>query len=411
MNIPDAIAQATSNQLLASGLVLGLVGTLVAALRNVPQKLLVLIKDQVSIGAEIRDEGVFAAYAEWLAAQPYGARCRRFSATLSSGNGAPLVFAPGRGHHVFRYQGRVFWLERSKEEAPPIEGAKALGREYMMLRVWGRNPEPVRAMLDGAVEFARSRREGKCVVYANDGWGRWDECGISDGRPLPSVILRAGLREEIVADVEMFRASSGRYRELGIPHRRVYLFHGPPRTGKSSIIAAIASHLSAPMYILSLSAPRMTDDHLLTMMRSTAPGACILIEDVDAAWTKRVAGDGTASAVTFSGLLNAIDGVGAQQGRAIFMTTNHRERLEPALLERVDMDREITYCDHDQLRRMFLRFFPEEPALASQFADLRRGEEIAPCAVQRHLMLHWDDAYAAAGTGIETPIEQEEALS
>lgn len=38
------------------------------------------------------------------------------------------------------------------------------------------------------------------------------------------------------------------------------------------------------------------------------------------------------SGVTFSGLLNAIDGVASQEGRLFFMTTNHIEKLDPALI-------------------------------------------------------------------------------
>ena len=39
--------------------------------------------------------------------------------------------------------------------------------------------------------------------------------------------------------------------------------------------------------------------------------------------------------VTLSGLLNAIDGVGAQEGRLLFMTTNYVERLDEALIRQV----------------------------------------------------------------------------
>jgi mitochondrial chaperone BCS1 len=35
--------------------------------------------------------------------------------------------------------------------------------------------------------------------------------------------------------------------------------------------------------------------------------------------------------VTFSGLLNALDGVRSQEGRILVMTTNHIEKLDPAL--------------------------------------------------------------------------------
>ena len=36
--------------------------------------------------------------------------------------------------------------------------------------------------------------------------------------------------------------------------------------------------------------------------------------------------------VSFSGLLNALDGVRSQEGRILFMSTNHIEKLDPALL-------------------------------------------------------------------------------
>jgi chaperone BCS1 len=50
---------------------------------------------------------------------------------------------------------------------------------------------------------------------------------------------------------------------------------------------------------------------------------CIsLLEDIDAAFNQRVKGNTTsANNITFSGLLNAIDGVAAQEGRILCMTT------------------------------------------------------------------------------------------
>jgi chaperone BCS1 len=36
--------------------------------------------------------------------------------------------------------------------------------------------------------------------------------------------------------------------------------------------------------------------------------------------------------VTLSGLLNALDGVGSQEGRLLIMTTNYIERLDDALI-------------------------------------------------------------------------------
>ena len=64
--------------------------------------------------------------------------------------------------------------------------------------------------------------------------------------------------------------------------------------------------------------------------------------------------------VTFSGLLNAVDGVASQEGRLLFLTTNHIERLDPALIRpgRCDVHVKFDYATHDQIQRMFTAFFP-----------------------------------------------------
>ena len=66
----------------------------------------------------------------------------------------------------------------------------------------------------------------------------------------------------------------------------------------------------------------------------------LLIEDVDCVFkTERTTTDQTG--VTLSGLLNALDGVSSREGRVLFLTTNHPERLDAALVRpgRVDEDR------------------------------------------------------------------------
>ncbi|OQV24055.1 putative Mitochondrial chaperone BCS1 [Hypsibius exemplaris] len=62
--------------------------------------------------------------------------------------------------------------------------------------------------------------------------------------------------------------------------------------------------------------------------------------------------------LTFSGLLNALDGVASSEGRILFMTTNYVDRLDPALIRpgRVDKRQYIGYADESQVERMFRRF-------------------------------------------------------
>jgi hypothetical protein len=65
--------------------------------------------------------------------------------------------------------------------------------------------------------------------------------------------------------------------------------------------------------------------------------------------------------VTFSGLLNALDGVMAGEERLVFMTTNHIERLDPALIRpgRVDVMHRLGPATPAQIRRLYQMFYPK----------------------------------------------------
>jgi chaperone BCS1 len=98
--------------------------------------------------------------------------------------------------------------------------------------------------------------------------------------------------------------------------------------------------------------------------------------------------------VTFSGLLNALDGVASSEGRIVFMTTNYLERLDPALIRpgRVDMKEYIGHCTRYQLEQMYRRFYngPDVDTCAKQFADnvLSEKKNVSPAAIQGYFMIH-----------------------
>lgn len=74
----------------------------------------------------------------------------------------------------------------------------------------------------------------------------------------------------------------------------------------------------------------------------------MLLEDVDAIFVDRMSTklSHKEKSVSFSGLLNAIDGVRSTDGRILFMTTNHKEKLDPALLRpgRADVHMKLDYA-------------------------------------------------------------------
>ncbi len=154
---------------------------------------------------------------------------------------------------------------------------------------------------------------------------------------------------------------------MGIPYKRSYLFFGPPGTGKSSFVQAIASVIKYSICFVNCS-DKINDFNFNNLLNTAPQKSMILIEDVDSIFSERKNVDRN-NQLTFSGFLNAIDGVRSQEGRLIFMTTNFKERLDPALLRpgRVDQAYEISYASLYQIEKLCYRFFKDE-ALAKKFA-------------------------------------------
>ena len=138
-------------------------------------------------------------------------------------------------------------------------------------------------------------------------------------------------------------------------------------------------------------------------LASDCASPSVLTQDVDAAFVQREASDRRATHVTFSGLLNALDGVAAGEERILFMTTNHLDRLDPALIRpgRVDVTHNIGAASPSQLRRMFLKFFPSEHDRAQSFVAALAGTDLSMALLQSFFMLYRDSAEHASGAAHE----------
>ena len=168
-------------------------------------------------------------------------------------------------------------------------------------------------------------------------------------------------------DIQDFIDSEDWYKEMGIPYKRSYLLYGPPGTGKSSFAQALAGEIKFSICFVNCS-DKINDFQFNSLLNQAPQKSIILIEDVDSIFSERKNTEKN-NTLTFSGFLNAIDGVRSQEGRIIVMTTNYRERLDPALLRpgRVDEMFEINYSSHFQMEKLCFRFF-KDAELAKKFA-------------------------------------------
>lgn len=391
----NALVAYLQTDLFKGGFALGVAGAIAAMAARLPALARFLVESHLITTLTVDSRSaLFDAVVAWLADHPYSRRCRRLTATRSRReDGDRVLLSPAEGTHLL-WRGRtLLWVRRERERDG---GRRAAGLreplETITLRALSRD----RGVLTGLVIDAE-RRFGdtdpdRLTVHGADDYGDWDERARIRRRPLQSVILADGVAEDLLADARTFLASEPWYAERGIPWRRGYLLHGPPGTGKTSIIKALASELSLDLSMLTLASERLDDQHLCALMGSAPPRSLLLLEDVDAVFRGREAGE-AAKGVTFSGLLNAIDGVLSQEGHMLFLTTNHLERLDPALIRpgRVDWQREIGLAQGEQVARLFRAFYPQRADLAIEFVVALRGRAIAPAAVQGHFLRHRGD--------------------
>lgn len=158
--------------------------------------------------------------------------------------------------------------------------------------------------------------------------------------------LDSELKKMIIKDLDIFRNGKEYYRRVGRVWKRGYLLFGPPGTGKSNLIASMANHLKFDIYHLDLTDIQFSSD--LQFLLLTMPSRSMLvIEDNDCSVelqnresSKILATNQGDNRVTLSGLLNFIDGLWSWcgEGRIILFSTNHKEKLDPALLRPGRMD-------------------------------------------------------------------------
>lgn len=194
------------------------------------------------------------------------------------------------------------------------------------------------------------------TIYENNG-GHWNTTKTKKARKLESVVFEKEFIDSILSDIEEFISSEEWYQEMGIPYKRSYLLFGPPGTGKSSLAQALAGHYKFSICCLNCS-DNINDFSLNSLLNRAPKKAIVLLEDVDSIFAERKSVE-KVNTLTFSGFLNAIDGVRSQEGRIIIMTTNYKERLDPALLRpgRTDEAFEIKLASKFQIEKLCERFF------------------------------------------------------
>jgi len=283
--------------------------------------------------------------------------------------------------------------------------------------------EPLTRFCDDLIARADVTSNAKFKIFRwHVQYSYWRKAETASARPVESVVLPMAMKDKLVDDLSEFVSPSTKawYIEHGVPYKRSYLLHGSPGAGKTSLIQALAGRFKRNVcYLSSLSHPEMTDDGLKTAVQRLPPRSLVVLEDVDTLFGDgRRKRDGDKSALTFSGVLNALDGVGASSGQVFILTTNHRERLDPALIRngRVDVHIEFTDATPEQMRLLFSQYYRSAAtSLADKFADnlvelLGSGRTVSMACLQHYFIMKRKKTAEDAAADVQLIIDEMMAM-
>ncbi|KAK9097417.1 hypothetical protein Sjap_022914 [Stephania japonica] len=250
----------------------------------------------------------------------------------------------------------------------------------------------------------------------NENGRLWSSVPFTHPSTFDTVAMDPDLKNEIKSDLMKFVTKQEFYSRVGRAWKRGYLLYGPPGTGKTTLIAAIANFLKFDIYDLELTAVR-SNSQLRKLLISTSDKSVIIVEDIDCSLDlsqrknnnknneiniemkenyehhqdgadedyKRAL-ESFSSKVSLSGVLNFVDGLWSSCGgeRLMIFTTNHKEKLDQALLRPGRMDKHIhlSYCEISAFKILMKNYLGiEEHELVREVEELLPNVEMTPAEI------------------------------
>ncbi|XP_059670817.1 AAA-ATPase At2g18193-like [Cornus florida] len=245
-----------------------------------------------------------------------------------------------------------------------------------------------------------------CPYDDDDGGsGVWGSIHLEHPSTFETLAMDSEMKMAIIDDLERFVKRKEFYKKVGKAWKRGYLLYGPPGTGKSSLIAAMANYLKFDIYDLELTS-LYSNSELRRILVSTTNRSIIVIEDIDCSvemQDRELGNDVPNTKLTLSGLLNFIDGLWSSCGdeRIIIFTTNHKDRLDPALLRpgRMDMHIHMSYCTIQGFKLLASNYLGinDQHRLFGEIENLIENVEVTPAEVAEELMKSEDTDAALGG--------------
>jgi mitochondrial chaperone BCS1 len=268
-----------------------------------------------------------------------------------------IVYKQEENYFVIKYKNKRVIISKTKEKIDKAQNIRDLYFRKYVISGW-KSKEIIDLLLNDAIKFSENKKNQNSIkLYNSDTYGNWYAPTTKIVKPINKVILNSNTKNTIISDLDEFISSENWYIESSIPYKRGYCFYGPPGTGKTTLALAIANYLKRNVYTVNLNS--IEDDTKIPYIFSSLPhNSIILLEDIDKVFSGRE-NVSDKSKVTFSCLLNCLDGAFSKHGLITIITTNHIEKLDPALLRtgRIDVKIEVPRPEQSEIEQYISVFY------------------------------------------------------
>lgn len=357
--------------LLITGGVMAAAGTILFQLKSIPVKIFRKVKQQFIYTVKVYQyDELFDVLESWLSTK-HEKQYKDVEATLGDINpntppsdksdikDSTISYKQEENTFVVKYNGKRIIISKAKEKLEKAATVKDIWfRKYMISGF--RAKKEINELLNEALKYSRIVKDSTSVkIYANTQYGEWHSTGNIKVKPLDRTIIQSDKKEFIINDLDTFLASEEWYLNTNISYRRGYCFYGPPGTGKTTLALALANYVKKNICCMNLSC--FDNQSRLSYCFANIPkNSVLLIEDIDKVFNGRenVDKDGK---VTFSSLLNCLDGAFYKYGLITIITTNHIDKLDEALLRsgRMDVKLEIINPSGKEVSEYLSLFYGE----------------------------------------------------
>lgn len=300
----------------------------------------------------------------------------------------------------FRYEGRPMVLIHTSTKIENKDNGGWNNRFRFKLIMLKKDKETLEKFVKNIASPKPMTIEVMQNIHRWDGTD-WLEYPKKRRRRMDTVYIDQNIHNGVTHLINGFQKDKELYYNRGIPHRLILLFEGPPGTGKTTYATALAGLYNRTICILSLS--EIGDNSLSEAFKNSSDDSIILIEDIDSfSMTHSRIEDPNGpkaniqrnekNTPTLSGLLNAMDGIAAIEGRLIIMTTNHPELLDEALIRAARVHKRVFIGNlmAEEVDKMYRVFFPEELQWTNQIRNLANSIS-KPCAWWQQTFLTYDN--------------------